>query len=733
MVDAVTVPVDGHDIIIQTGRVARQAHGSVTVQCGDTVVLVTAAVAPERRKDIDFFPLTVEYRERTYAAGKIPGNFFRREGRPTEREVLVSRLIDRPVRPLFPEDFQNEVQVMATVMSSDTDSNPDVLSVVGASTALMISCIPFNGPIGAIRIGRTEGRFVVNPGYAETEQSDLDIVVAGTRDAIIMVEGNANAVAESDLLDALELAHQALQPIIDAQYELQQRVGEPKLPVEPVTIESSFVERVTEFAENELVKIFETERDKKSLNEAILRVFEDVSNKVLDGGRASVEETEEQERKLKKTFETLLQDTFRRKLLGGSTRLDGRKPDELRRIECEVGVLPRTHGSALFTRGDTQALVAATLGTSRDEQRLEELQGETFRRFMLHYNFPPFSVGEVRPLRGPGRREIGHGALAERALRGVMPSSEEFPYTVRIVSDILESNGSSSMASVCGATLALMDAGVPISAPVAGVSVGLVKEGDRYVVLTDILGLEDHYGDMDFKIAGTRDGITAVQMDLKTKGVTREIMQEAMICAREARLKILDKMLEVIPEPRAEISEFAPRITTIKIDVDKIRDIIGPGGKTVREIQNQTGAVIEIDDDGTVNVAAVDKEAMERAVKIIRELTAVPEVGQVYTGPVKRILNFGAFVEILPNQEGLVHISELAHEHVRRVEDVLKVGDEVTVKCIEIDPMGRVNLSKKALDPPPAKRSRSTSSRTHRQSRRPSDGRHNNRSGRQNR
>ncbi len=683
------VSLEGRTLSIEAGRVARAADGAVWVRYGDTVVLVTAVASKQPREGIDFFPLTVDYQERAYAAGKIPGGFFKREGRPHEKETLAGRLIDRPVRPLFPHGYHQDVQIIATVLSADQENDPDVLAVVGASAALTISNIPFLGPIGCVRIGRVDGRFVVNPTYVQLEQSDMDMVLAGTEPAVVMVEGGAREVPEEALLEALLFGHRALQPIIQIQRDLARQMGVTKPEFVSPPVDPALRARVEELCRariRELAFVPEKEeqqsRRKMLLDEALAAVAAEPPATALQ---------------VKEIFEELEKQEMRRLILEEGRRADGRSVTQVRPITCEVGVLPRTHGSALFTRGQTQALATTTLGTSEDEQRLDDLEGESFKRFMLHYNFPPFSVGEVKFMRGASRRDIGHGALAERAIQAVLPGKEEFPYTVRIVSDILESNGSSSMATVCGATLSLMDAGVPIRAAVAGVAMGLVKEGDKTAVLTDIQGLEDHLGDMDFKVAGTRTGVTSIQMDIKIQGITEAILRQALSQARQARLQVLDIMEQALARPRQELSPYAPRIISFKIPVDKIREVIGPGGKIIRGIVEQTGVKIDVEDDGTVTIASVDEAAAQKAMEIIGRIVEVPEVGKVYLGKVVRIMDFGAFVEILPGTDGLLHISQISQERIKRVEDVLKEGEEVMVKVIEVDKAGKIRLSRREL------------------------------------
>ena len=690
MAEYLSVELGGRTFSIEVGKVAKQASGAAWIRYGDTVVLV-AAVASKYPIDKDFFPLSVEYREKTYAAGRIPGGFFKREGRPTEKEILSSRLIDRPLRPLFPDAFRNEIQISATVLSSDQQNDSDVLAVTGASTALMISDIPFPEPVSAVRIGFVEGQLVLNPTFAQLEDSALDMVVAGTDSSIVMVEGGAREVPEATIVEALKFAHPHIQALNRMQHELRARVGKPKrefaVPerdeVLEREVERTFGDRVAKANEIQTKEERQAELD-EIRSEAIAKFQESHPNcaKVVGELLTEIESRD-----------------LRRRILEDHRRADGRSLDDIRSITCEVGVLPRTHGSALFTRGQTQALVATTLGTKMDEQRVEDLEGQTWKSYMLHYNFPPFSVGEVRPMRGPGRREIGHGALAERAVEPLIPTDVDFPYTVRIVSDILESNGSSSMATVCGGSLSLMDAGVPVKAHVAGIAMGLIKEGDDVAILTDILGVEDHLGDMDFKVTGTRDGVTAFQMDIKIGGLTFDIMSRALDRARAARLKILDKMYEAIAKPRAELSPYAPRIYVMMIDPDKIREVIGPGGKMIKKISAETGTQIDIEDTGEVRIAATSGADGDRAREIIRSIVEDPEVGRVYQGIVRRVVPFGAFVEISPGKDGLVHISELEMKRVERVEDVINEGDTVLVKVIGIDREGKIKLSRKQALP----------------------------------
>jgi len=683
------VSIEGRTLSIEAGRVARAADGAAWVRYGDTVVLVTAVATKQPREGVDFFPLTVDYQERAYAVGKIPGGFFKREGRPHEKETLSARLIDRPIRPLFPKGYHQDVQIIATVLSADQENDPDVLAVVGASAALMVSPIPFLGPIGCVRVGRVDGRCVANPTYEQLARSDVEVVVAGSEGAIVMVEGGAREVPEEAMLEALLFGHRAFQPIIRTQHELARQMGvsKPEFALPPV--DPALQSRIEELCRARMRELaFVPEKEEQQARRRIL----------LEEALATVAtEPPSVQLQVRDIFEELEKQEMRRLILEEGRRADGRGITAVRPITCEVSVLPRTHGSALFTRGQTQALVTTTLGTAEDEQRLDDLEGESSKRFMLHYNFPPFSVGEVKFIRGASRRDIGHGALAERAIEPVLPLKEEFPYTVRIVSDILESNGSSSMATVCGASLSLMDAGVPVRSPVAGVAMGLVKGGDRTVVLTDIQGLEDHLGDMDFKVAGTRAGVTSIQMDIKIKGITEGILRQALTQAREARMEVLDIMDRALAKPRSNLSPFAPRILSFKIPVDKIREVIGPGGKIIRGIVEQTGVKIDIEDDGTVAIASVDEAAAQKAMEIIGKIAEVPEVGKVYLGKVVKITDFGAFVEILPGTDGLLHISQIAHERIRRVEDVLKEGEEVMVKVIGVDKSGKIRLSRREL------------------------------------
>jgi len=682
------------DLIFETGKLAKQADGSVVVRFGETMVLVTACYAPTAREGIDFLPLTVDFRENTYASGRIPGGFFKREGKPPEKEVLTSRLIDRPIRPLFPDGWNRETQVVAWVISADTDNDADVLALTGASAALALSSIPLQRTVAAVRVGLVDGEYLVNPTYAERKKSRLDLLIAGSNDAIVMVEAGALEVSEEEILTALQTGHESIRKIVATIDELAATAGKSKVTVAAPVVEDGVVREVEEKA---LGSLTDAMRIREKL-ESYAKVDE-VKDELL-----SSFEDEERRSQAKQVFKGLKEKVLRTEVLEHGRRLDGRQFDEIRDIWSEIGLLPRVHGSAVFTRGETQALVAATLGTSDDQQRVESIAGDNRKRFMLHYNFPPFSVGEVKFLRGPGRREIGHGNLAERSLVPVMPAEDDFPYTIRLVSDILESNGSSSMASVCGGALALMDAGVPLKAPVAGVAMGLIldESSGRHAILSDIAGAEDHYGDMDFKVAGTRDGITALQMDIKVAGITTEIMKAALAQAQAGRFHILDKMQTTIEAPRESISTHAPQIVTIVIPVDKIRDVIGPGGKTIRSIVERTGVKIDVEDDGRVNVASPNKESAKKAITIIEELTASPELNKNYLGKVQRITDFGAFIEILPGIDGLLHVSEIAHHRVANVRDELQEGDQVMVKVINVDPSGKVRLSRKALLPAPA-------------------------------
>ena len=680
----------GKQLSIETGKLAKQAGGSAVVRFGENVVLAAATANPEPRTGIDFFPLTVDYREYTYAGGRIPGGFIKREGRPSEREILTSRQIDRPIRPLFPEGFKCETQVIAFVLSADTENDPDVAGINGASAALTISDIPFNGPIGAVRVGLVSGQFIINPTYSEMRDSLLNIMVVGTADGIVMIESGAKEVKEETVVDAIEFAHTEIKKICAAINDLKAKAGKPKRAVTPPEFDEVYYGHLRAKIGNELAEGLDTQKHPKAESYNLVR---DLKKRL----QAEIpKEDEEAQAKLKAYFEILRERIFREQVINNKRRPDGRPFDKVRDIWVEVGVLPRTHGSAIFTRGETQALVTTTLGTSDDKQRLETFEGEAKKRFLLHYNFPPFSVGEVQFLRGAGRREIGHGALAERVISAMLPSEENWPYTMRVVSDILESNGSSSMATVCGASLSLMDAGVPLKSPVAGVAMGLVKEGNDYAILTDIAGAEDHYGDMDFKVAGTKDGITALQMDIKVGGITAQIMREALAQAQRGRLHILDKMNEGITSHREKVSAYAPRIYTLQIPVDKIRDVIGPGGKMIRSIIEQTGVKIDVEDTGKVNVASNDEASANKALQIIRDLTATAEVGKTYLGTVTRLADFGAFVEIIPGTDGLLHISEVAEHRIKDVRDELKEGDQVLVKVLAVEG-NRIRLSRKAI------------------------------------
>jgi len=687
--EQVSIPLGNTTLTMEVGKLAKQAHGSAYVRYGDTVVLATACTT-EPREGIDFFPLTVDYREYNYAAGKIPGGFFKREGRPTEKEILTSRLIDRPTRPMFAEGFRDETQVMAMVLSADSDNNPDIIGVVAGTAALYLSEIPFLRPVAAVRVGLVDGRLVTNPTYAEMKVSLLNLVVAGSDDAIVMVEAAAREISEASMSDAIQYAHGEIRKIVAAEKELFAKLGIKKREVPPPARDEALYREVEEKVGSALHEAMDTSKRGKIESQ---RLIDEIEKNLLAG---YPEEDEKKRLTVAQYFIEVEEKLFRQDALRHRRRQDHRPFDQVRPITCEVGLLPRTHGSALFTRGETQALVTATLGTGVDQQRLDVLEGEAFKRFMLHYNFPPFSVREVKPVRGPGRREIGHGALAEKALQNVLPEEDAFPYTIRVVSDILESNGSSSMATVCGGCLALMDAGVPLKAPVAGIAMGLVMEGDQYAILTDIAGVEDHHGDMDFKVAGTKDGITALQMDIKTSGVTPKIMAEALEQAKAGRLHVLGKMLELLPNSREKISAFAPHITTLHINRAKIGELIGPGGKVIRGIVEQTGAKIDVEDDGRVNVAAVDEAAAHKAIKMIRDLMAEAEIGKTYLGKVVRLADFGAFVEIFPGTDGLLHISEVAENRIRDVRDELKEGDQVLVKVISIDG-NKIRLSRKAV------------------------------------
>jgi polyribonucleotide nucleotidyltransferase len=685
------VEINGTPLSLETGKLAKQADGSVIVRMGDSVVLVTACASPNPREGIDFLPLTVDYKEYTYASGRIPGGFFKREGKPSEKEVLTSRVIDRPIRPLFPSGWRNESQIIALVLSADSNYDPDVLAITGASAALALSSVPFQKTIAGVRVGQVDGQFVINPTYEQRRKSRIDLVIAGSKDGIVMVEAGAKEVSEEDVVQALEAGHDAIRKIVDMIDALAKDAGKKKRKVPKKEINHAFYREVEEKV---LIPLGDAMRiqDKLENYGSVDQVLSNLVGTIPEG---------EVQRKVeaKAIFKELKEKVLRDEILERRVRLDGRAFDQIRPIWSEVGVLPRTHGSAVFTRGETQALVTVTLGTSDDQQKIETVEGETYRRFMLHYNFPPFSVGEVQFMRGPGRREVGHGALAERALLPVLPTEEAFPYTIRVVSDILESNGSSSMASVCGGTLSMMDAGVPLRAPVAGVAMGLImdEKSGKYAILSDIAGAEDHYGDMDFKVTGTAAGVTALQMDIKVTGITAKIMREALDQAKRGRMHILGEMQKTLTAPRGNISTYAPRIITIKIPVDKIRDVIGPGGKMIRSIIERTGVKIDVEDDGSVNVASADEAAAQKAIGIIQELTATAELNKTYMGKVQRITDFGAFVEIMPGTDGLLHVSEIANHRVKDVRDELKEGEQVLVKVINIDPTGKIRLSRKAL------------------------------------
>lgn len=685
-----SVTISNKTFTFETGKLAGQAGGAVNLQLGETVVFAAATMSAEVRQGIDFFPLTVDYEERMYAGGRIPGSFFRREGRPTEEAILTARLTDRPLRPLFPKDLRNDVQVILYAFSTDGENPIDILAVNAASAALMISDIPWNGPVGAVRVGRIEGEFVLNPTYSDLEYSDLDLRIAGTRDAILMVECGANEVTEDVMVKALEFGHQSLQPLIDIQEQMRAEIGKPKRAYTSFAVDPALKEQVYERIRQPVTDILSQPYVKTERNLALDQLRESV---VLEFAG----EDETLAPAVKSAFEDAFRKVVRDRILETGIRPDGRRTNEIRPIWCEVNVSPRAHGSGIFTRGETQVMTIATLGTPREAQELDNLTPSETKRYMHHYNFPPFSTGEARALRGASRREIGHGALAERALLPVIPPESEFPYVLRLVSEVLSSNGSSSMASVCGSTLALMDTGVPIKAPVAGVAMGLIKEGDRYAILTDILGMEDHLGDMDFKVAGTDRGITALQMDIKIGGISSEMMAEALEQARQGRIQILDKMMEVISAPRPDLKPHAPRITVLHIPVDKIGAVIGPGGKTIRSIQDETGAKIDIGEDGSVYIATTDGESAMRARERVEALTETAVIGRIYTGRVVRTTDFGAFVEILPNVDGMVHISQLDTQRVDKVEDVVRVGDEITVMVTDIDPQGKIRLSRQAV------------------------------------
>ena len=694
MIHVVEVEVAGRMLRLETGRVAKQADGSIWASYGDTVVLATAVSAQTAKPGIDFLPLTVDYQEKAYAAGKIPGGYFKREGRPAEKEVLTSRLIDRPLRPLFPEGFYFETQVIASVLSADKTGSADVIGITAASAALAISNIPFNGPVAGVKIGYIKGQLVVNPDLEAMEQSDLHLVVAGTADAVMMVEAGANELSEQTMLQALELAHSEIKKIVQKIDELAKKVGCVKRNVVQESIDPTLQAEIKSLVAQPIRDAIMIS-NKSARQERLDQILAETVQKLQKPEDAS------RERHIKIVFHQLEYTEVRKMILEKQSRADGRGPSDIRPITCEVGALPRAHGSAIFTRGETQSLAVVTLGTTDDEQRIDALEGEYTRTFMLHYNFPPFSVGEARPLRSPGRREVGHGALAERALKPVIPAKDVFPYTLRIVSEILESNGSSSMATVCGGTLAMMDAGVPIKEPVAGIAMGLIKEGNDVIILSDILGLEDHLGDMDFKVCGTKNGVTALQMDIKIGGITTTLMQQALEQARSGRLHILGRMANALQGPRTELSACAPRIHTMKVKQDKIRDIIGQGGKTIRGIQADCGVKISVEDSGIVTIASSDGESLQKAKDIINRLTEEVEVGKVYSGTVRKIMDFGAFVEVLPGTDGLVHISQLAHHRVKSVSDEVAEGDQILVKVLEIDKQGKIRLSRKETIPAP--------------------------------
>jgi len=683
----VEIEIRGKKLTLETGKIAKQADGAVVAQFGDTVVLATAVADKNPREGLDFFPLTVDYQEKAYSAGKIPGGFFKREGRPSEKEILTSRLIDRPIRPLFPKGFYCETQCIVNVLSYGDENIADILGIISMSAALTISNIPFKAPIAAVRIGRISGSFVINPDLREVVECDMNLIVAGTEEAVVMVEGEAQEISETDLLEALDVAHNEIKRICAVQNEFRSVAGNEKRPVTAPVIDEALKNVIAENALKKIeaaIAISDKLRRQNTLDEVLKELIEKVN-------------TGDEDRKMDviNIFNDIEKNLVRDMILNENKRADGRAPDEIRQISSEIGILPRTHGSALFIRGETQCLTVVTLGTSEDEQRIDSLDGESFKTFMLHYNFPPFSVGEVKPLRSPGRREIGHGMLAERALKAVIPPKSAFPYTIRIVSDILESNGSSSMATVCGGSLALMDAGAPIKSHVAGIAMGLIKENEKVVVLTDILGLEDHLGDMDFKVTGTEKGVTAFQLDTKIGGISREIMENALERARKGRLHILDKMKETISLPHENLATYAPRIYTMQIRQEKIRDVIGSGGKVIRGIVEQTGVKIDIEDSGLINIASPDGEAAKKAIDIINSIIAEAELGKIYLGKVKRILDFGAFVEIFQGTEGLLHISQISEKRIDKVTDELREGEDVLVKVIEIDKMGRIRLSRK--------------------------------------
>ncbi len=684
---SVSLKVGEKQLSLETGRVAKQAAAECTVSYGDTIVLVCVTYKPEASEDVDFLPLTVDYRELSFAAGKIPGGFIKRETRPSESEILISRLIDRPIRTLFPNEFRNEVQIIANLLSSDVEHEPDTFGLIGAVTALLISEIPFTTPIAAVKVGLINGNYVINPTLAQQTESRLDLVVVGTRDSIVMIEGGAKETSEDEVIGAIKTAQPEISRIIDVQEEMVRTVGKEKSDLIKPFVEDTLSGEIVQAVNTEIDQIL-TIKEKKAREESIYELIKTTTEKLKD-------RDEKIESKVKHVVDDLLREKMRTMVLDSKKRIDGRDLDEIRPVSCEIGLLPRTHGSALFTRGQTQSLAVTTLGTASDEQRIDDIYGEESKSFMLHYNFPPFSTGDVRPMRGPGRREIGHGALAERAIRPVLPGETDFPYTIRLVSNILESNGSSSMASVCGSSLALMDAGVPIKTAVAGISIGLIKESEQYALLTDILGTEDHYGDMDFKVAGTTNGITAIQLDLKIHGLAIDVLSQAIAKAHSARMEILKVMNSTISSPRSELSKYAPKIVVFSIAKEKIGGVIGPGGKVIRKIIADNDVEIDIDDDGKVTIAGDKRQNVEKAQEAIQLIVQEAEVGKLYVGKVKRITSFGAFVEILPGKEGLVHISKLSRQRVKRVEDVVKLGDEIVVKVANIDDQGRINLIRK--------------------------------------
>ena len=694
----VELVINGKTLSLETGRFARQANGAVLVRYGDTVVLATVVAQKGKREYLDFFPLTIDYREKSYSAGKIPGGFFKREGRPGEKEVLISRLTDRPIRPLFPKGFYYETQGIVSVLSFGSENISDIISIIGMSAALMVSDIPFLGPVGAIRVGLIDNEFVINPDFEKAQLCEMDIVVAGTEKAVLMVEGSSEEISEEQLLDAINLAHSQIKPIVELQRELTELAGKPKMQVEQIQVSDSLTQSVTSLSLDRIKESIVIS-DKLLRQLALDTVLHDVITSLSP-------EFPEKEIEIAQIFEELERNIVRKMIVEENRRVDGRGPDEIRPIYSDVGILPKTHGSALFVRGETQCLAVATLGTAEDEQRIDSLEGGFTKSFMLHYNFPPFSVGEVKPLRSAGRREIGHGHLAERAIQAVLPDNTEFPYTIRLVSDILESNGSSSMASVCGGSLALMDAGVPLRAPVAGIAMGLVKEGNKELILTDILGLEDHLGDMDFKVTGTNQGITAFQMDVKIEDMSMEILEEALERAKKGRIHILKKMQETLASHRSELAANAPRMYKMQIKPDKIRDVIGPSGKIIKGIIEMTGVKINVDDTGLINIASLDEEQAKKAIEIISGLVAEPEIDKIYIGKVKKIMDFGAIIEILPGTEGLLHISQISHSRIAKVTDEINEGDEFPVKVIDIDKSGRIRLSRKALLDQPSRKNR---------------------------